>query len=166
MRDLDKLIVAKGFKKLPKVQKITQSGHTVCWVRENISEAGRWWMFLRLVFVFFLQHFSNFFGGEEVKEEEEEFDVLDKKCRGRKIFKATRQCLRSRPVPSPIDGFFVSKMHKMLIHCDFIHSIWMRWKQARPFYALDFICHEHRLAYPGDPTLLSSWASLSIKDCL
>ena len=27
--DLGKLIVAKGFKKLPKVQKIVQSGHTV-----------------------------------------------------------------------------------------------------------------------------------------
>ena len=27
--DLDKLIVAKGFKKLPKVQKIARSGHTV-----------------------------------------------------------------------------------------------------------------------------------------
>ena len=27
-RDLGKLIVAKGFKKLPKVQKIAQSGHT------------------------------------------------------------------------------------------------------------------------------------------
>ena len=26
--DLDKLIVAKGFKKLSKVQKITRSGHT------------------------------------------------------------------------------------------------------------------------------------------
>ena len=26
--DLGKLIVAKGFKKLPKVQKITKSGHT------------------------------------------------------------------------------------------------------------------------------------------
>ena len=26
--DLDKLVVAKGFKKLPKVQKIAQSGHT------------------------------------------------------------------------------------------------------------------------------------------
>ena len=26
--DLDKLIVAKGFKKLPKVQKIPKSGHT------------------------------------------------------------------------------------------------------------------------------------------
>ena len=29
MGDLDKLIVAKGFKKLPKVQYIAQSGHTV-----------------------------------------------------------------------------------------------------------------------------------------
>ena len=29
VRDLGKLIVAKGFKKLPKVQKIAQSGHTV-----------------------------------------------------------------------------------------------------------------------------------------
>ena len=28
MRDLGKLIVAKGFKKLPKVQKIARSGHT------------------------------------------------------------------------------------------------------------------------------------------
>ena len=28
VRDLDKLIVSKGFKKLPKVQKIIQSGHT------------------------------------------------------------------------------------------------------------------------------------------
>ena len=28
MRDLGKLIVAKGLKKLPKVQKIAQSGHT------------------------------------------------------------------------------------------------------------------------------------------
>ena len=28
VRDLDKLIVAKGFKKLPKVQKIARSGHT------------------------------------------------------------------------------------------------------------------------------------------
>ena len=27
MGDLDKLIVAKGFQKLPKVQKIAQSGH-------------------------------------------------------------------------------------------------------------------------------------------
>ena len=30
VRDLGKLIVAKGFKKLSKVQKIAQSGHTVC----------------------------------------------------------------------------------------------------------------------------------------
>ena len=29
VRDLGKLIAAKGFKKLPKVQKIAQSGHTV-----------------------------------------------------------------------------------------------------------------------------------------
>ena len=29
VRDLGKLIVAKGFKKLSKVQKIAQSGHTV-----------------------------------------------------------------------------------------------------------------------------------------
>ena len=28
VRDFGKLIVAKGFKKLPKVQKITRSGHT------------------------------------------------------------------------------------------------------------------------------------------
>ena len=28
VRDLAQLIVAKGFKKLPKVQKIAQSGHT------------------------------------------------------------------------------------------------------------------------------------------
>ena len=28
--DLGKLFVAKGFKKLPKVQKIAQSGHTEC----------------------------------------------------------------------------------------------------------------------------------------
>ena len=28
--DLGKIIVAKGFKKLPKVQKIPQSGHTEC----------------------------------------------------------------------------------------------------------------------------------------
>ena len=30
VRDLGKLIVAKGFKKLPKVQKIAPSGHTDC----------------------------------------------------------------------------------------------------------------------------------------
>ena len=30
MRDLGKLIVANGFKNVPKVQKIAQSGHTVC----------------------------------------------------------------------------------------------------------------------------------------
>ena len=30
VRDLGKLIIAKGLKKLPKVQKIAQSGHTAC----------------------------------------------------------------------------------------------------------------------------------------
>ena len=30
VEDLGKLIVAKGLKKLPKVQKIAQSGHTAC----------------------------------------------------------------------------------------------------------------------------------------
>ena len=34
MRDLDKLIVAKGFKKLPKVQKIAQPGHTASFVSQ------------------------------------------------------------------------------------------------------------------------------------
>ena len=34
--DLGKLIVAKGFKKLPKVQKIAQSGHTDC-VLSNLA---------------------------------------------------------------------------------------------------------------------------------
>ena len=39
--DLGKLIVAKGFKKLPKVQKIAQSGHTDCnqvlvWTKEQV----------------------------------------------------------------------------------------------------------------------------------
>ena len=33
VRDLGKLIVATGFEKLPKVQKITQSGHTGSFVR-------------------------------------------------------------------------------------------------------------------------------------
>ena len=37
MRDLGKLIVAKGLKKLPKVQKIAQSGHTE-W---NLNTVGR-----------------------------------------------------------------------------------------------------------------------------
>ena len=31
VRDLGKLIVANGFKKLPKVQKIAKSGHTDRW---------------------------------------------------------------------------------------------------------------------------------------
>ena len=34
MEDLGKLIVAKGFKNLPKVQKIAQSGHTG-WGRQD-----------------------------------------------------------------------------------------------------------------------------------
>jgi len=33
VRDLGKFIVAKGFKKLPKVQKIAQSGHTACYYK-------------------------------------------------------------------------------------------------------------------------------------
>ena len=36
VRDLGKLIVAKGFKKLPKVQKIAQSGHTAPLVEWSI----------------------------------------------------------------------------------------------------------------------------------
>ena len=35
VRNLGKLIVAKGLKKLPKVQKIAQSGHTGCWLQQN-----------------------------------------------------------------------------------------------------------------------------------
>ena len=33
--DLGKLIVAKGFKNLPEVQKIAQSGHTDCMWRDS-----------------------------------------------------------------------------------------------------------------------------------
>ena len=46
VRDLDKLIVSKGFKKLPKVQKIAQSGHTagnpnnICWRKIRCLEEG------------------------------------------------------------------------------------------------------------------------------
>ena len=39
MGDLGKIIVAKGLKKLPKVQKIAKSGHTV-W-RQNDQRIGR-----------------------------------------------------------------------------------------------------------------------------
>ena len=41
--DLAKLIVAKGFKKLPKVQKIAQSGHTGRFACNSllINNAGR-----------------------------------------------------------------------------------------------------------------------------
>ena len=36
VRNLGKLIVAKGFKKLPKVQKIAQSGHFACsWCQKH-----------------------------------------------------------------------------------------------------------------------------------
>ena len=34
---LGKLIVAKGFRKWPKVQKITQSGHTDCFVGKFLT---------------------------------------------------------------------------------------------------------------------------------
>ena len=35
--DCGKLIVAKGFKKLPKVQNIAQSGHTACQLIDSTS---------------------------------------------------------------------------------------------------------------------------------
>ena len=35
--DLGKLIVAKGFKKLPKMQKIAQSGHTGCMLLKSLG---------------------------------------------------------------------------------------------------------------------------------
>ena len=40
MRNLGRLIVAKGFKKLPKVQKIAQSGHTAhgTWVQQLLLQ--------------------------------------------------------------------------------------------------------------------------------
>ena len=38
VRDLGKLIVAKGFKKLPKVQKIAQSGHTGCTALDKLTK--------------------------------------------------------------------------------------------------------------------------------
>ena len=37
VRDLGKLIVAKGLKKLPKVQKIAQSGRTGCQCHKQIE---------------------------------------------------------------------------------------------------------------------------------
>ena len=46
MGDLGKLIVAKGFKKLPKVQKIARSGHTggdivqICGLQNQRNEGG------------------------------------------------------------------------------------------------------------------------------
>ena len=41
MGDLGKLIVAKGFKKVPKVQKIARSGHTDCRIIVPIPEGKR-----------------------------------------------------------------------------------------------------------------------------
>ena len=40
VEDLGKLIVGKGFKNLPKVKKIAQSGHTVC-TDEILSQTSR-----------------------------------------------------------------------------------------------------------------------------
>ena len=39
--DLGKLIVAKGFKKLPKVHKIANSGHTACQRASPIQQKDR-----------------------------------------------------------------------------------------------------------------------------
>ena len=42
VRDLGKFIVAKGFKKLPKVRKIALSGHTGCkWILNQIGYGRR-----------------------------------------------------------------------------------------------------------------------------
>ena len=38
LEDLGKLIAAKGFKKLPKVQKIARSGHTAIELQMNYSK--------------------------------------------------------------------------------------------------------------------------------
>ena len=46
MEDLGKLIVAKGFKKLPKVQLITKSGHTDCKGLKFLSPAKKERIFL------------------------------------------------------------------------------------------------------------------------
>ena len=63
--DLGKLIVAKGFKKSPKVQKIARSGHT-----DGFSSADRAWknnLFIFFIFkkrtfssTFFFRKFFNF----------------------------------------------------------------------------------------------------------
>ena len=42
VEDLGKLVVAKGFKKLPKVQKIANSGHTACKLYFEISASAFW----------------------------------------------------------------------------------------------------------------------------
>ena len=49
VRDLGKLVVAKGFKKLPKVQKIAQSGHTgwkaqMIPLRYCVPQQFRYWL--------------------------------------------------------------------------------------------------------------------------
>ena len=44
VRDLGKLIVSKGFKKLPKVQKIARSGHTEQEQQQNIQQTVKWKM--------------------------------------------------------------------------------------------------------------------------
>ena len=50
VRDLDKLIVSKGFKKLPKVQKTAQSGHTAYnTVKNTIQQVGFCKVLLSLV---------------------------------------------------------------------------------------------------------------------
>ena len=41
VRDLGKTIVAKGFEKLPKVQKIAQSGHTATETKRKEEGSGR-----------------------------------------------------------------------------------------------------------------------------
>ena len=50
MGDLGKLIVAKGFKKLPKVQKIAQSGHTATYVRAPPANVCRYQHTLDITF--------------------------------------------------------------------------------------------------------------------
>ena len=51
--DWGKLIVAKGFKKLPKVQNIAQSGHTVADARATYEQ--NWNTFFRLLFGHFTE---------------------------------------------------------------------------------------------------------------
>ena len=46
VEDLGKLIVAKGLKNLPKVQKIAQSGHTDAWIKCSVTRLGDFYKFL------------------------------------------------------------------------------------------------------------------------